>query len=151
MSPAAPTPQMIPTVEVTAPMPEKASIDETDKVTTMTPGPQEAPQDGSKHHCIIPTLGPTLDVPLTSSTSSYPIAVVPELMILAEAIHDHINRPSGCKDFLCHLCSFQHTNYNCMLTHVRKHLNITIRCPGCGQGFQNAASLHKHRKKLHQI
>ena len=139
---------MIPIVGVTTPMPEKASDVETDRGATMAPGPQEALQDGLKHCHIIPTLAPILDVPLTSSTSSYPIAMVLELVILAEAYPECINRPSGDKDYLCHLCSFQHTNYDCMLTHIRKHLNITIGCPGCGQGFQNTTSLCKHGKKV---
>ena len=38
-SPSAPPPQMIPIVGVTAPMPEKASDDETDRHATMVPGP----------------------------------------------------------------------------------------------------------------
>ena len=124
---------MIPIVGVTASMPEKASYDKTDKNKNKAPGPQEAPQYGSKCCCIIPTLVPILDVPSTSSTSSYPIAMVPELVILVEAYPEITNRPSGGKDYLCHLCSFQHTNYDCMLTHIRKHLNITIGCPGCDQ------------------
>ena len=53
--------------------------------------------------------------------------------------------------YLCCMCSFQHCNLDCILTHVRKHLDITIRCPGCGKGFQSAASLHKHGKKAYQI
>ena len=82
-SPSAPPPQTIPIVGVTSPMPEKASDNETDRAVTMAPGPHKALQDGSKHHHIIPTLAPILDVPSTSSTSSYPIAMVPELVILA--------------------------------------------------------------------
>ena len=51
----------------------------------MAPDFQEAPPDGSKHHHITPTPTPILEVPSTSSTSSYSIIVVPELVILAEA------------------------------------------------------------------
>ena len=76
-------------------MPEKASDDVTEGGETMAPGLQEALQDGSKHHCIIHTLVPILDVPSTSYTSSYPSAVVPELVILSETNPEHINRPSG--------------------------------------------------------
>ena len=38
-----------------------------------------------------------------------------------------------------------------MLTHIRKHLDLTIDCPVCGKGFQNAASLHRHGRKVHAI
>ena len=38
-----------------------------------------------------------------------------------------------------------------MLTHIRKHLDLTIGCPICGKGFQNAASIHKHDRKAHAI
>ena len=131
-------------------MPEKTSDDRADKSATMISDPQEAPQNVLKHCCIVPV--PILDVPSTSSTSSsYPIVMVPELTFPTDAYPECINRPGGGKDYLCCLCSFHHTNYDCMLTHIRKHLNITIRCPGCGQGFQNAASFCKHRKKTHQI
>ena len=110
LSPPVPPPQTIPIVGVTTPMPEEASDDETDRGATMAPDPQEALLDSSKHCHIIPTPAPILDVPLTSSTSSYPIAVVLELVILAETNPEFINRPSGGKDYLCHLCSFQHTD-----------------------------------------
>ena len=132
-SPSAPPPQTIPIVGMATPMPEKTSDDKTDKSVTMAPGPQEAPQNVLKHHCIVPTLAPTLDVPSTSSTlSSYPIAVVPELTILTDAYPKHINSPGRGKNYFCCLCSFHHTNYDCMLTHIKKHLNVTIGCPGCG-------------------
>ena len=114
----------------------------------MPPDSPKAPQDGSKHCCITPTPASLPDVPLISS---YTLVMVLELFIQDEAYPECVNRPGGGKDDLCHLCSFQHTNYDCMLTHIQKDLNITIGCPSCGQGFKNAASLCKHRKKVHQI
>ena len=38
-----------------------------------------------------------------------------------------------------------------MLTHVRRHLDITVGCPVCGHGYQNAASLWKHSRDAHNI
>ena len=122
------------------------------RYVTMALGPQESSQNVSKCCHIVPSLAPILDVPSTSSTSSsYPTAVVSELTIQTDAYPECINRSGGGKDHLCCLCSFQHANYNCMLTHIRKNLNITIGCPGCGQGSQNTTSLHNHGKKIHQI
>ena len=86
-----------------------------------------------------------------SQLASYHVVVIPELAIPADTYPEHINQPSGDKDYLCHLCPFHHTNYDCILIHIRKHLNITIRCPGCGKGFQNVASLDKHGKEAPQI
>ena len=58
----------------------------------------------------------------------------------------------ACWQGLLHqLCTFQHSNLNCILTHIRKHLNIMIRCPGYGKGYQNAASLCKHGREVHKI
>ena len=38
-----------------------------------------------------------------------------------------------------------------MLTHIRKHLDLTIGCPVCSKGFQNAAFLCKRGRKAHAI
>ena len=38
-----------------------------------------------------------------------------------------------------------------MLTHIQQHLEISIRCPMCGKGFQNAASPCKHGEKVHSL
>ena len=51
-------------------MPEKTLDDRAEKGVTMVSGHQEAPQNVSKHHHIVPTSAPILDVPSTSSTSS---------------------------------------------------------------------------------
>ena len=122
---------------------------------------QEGQEIPSKCHRISPMLISQPDVtsrplspsrPSPSDTStSFPIVVVPEVVIPEEAYPKHVNRLGGGKDYICHLCSFQHTNYDCLLTHIHKHLSITIGCPSCGHGFQNAASLHKHGRKVHQI
>ena len=39
---------------------------------------------------------------------------------------------------------FLHSNLDSILTHVRKHLDITIVCPVHGSGYQNAVNLQKH-------
>ena len=133
-------------------MAEKTGDDRADESATMVSDPQEAPQNVPKHHCIIPTPVPTPEGPSTSSTSSScPIVIVPELAIPTDACHKCINRPDGGKDYHCCLCSFHHTNYDCILTHIRKHLDVTIGCPGCGKGFQNVVSLCKHGRKIHKI
>ena len=122
---------------------------------------QDVPMSIPKHHCIIPTVVHSFDstVLSTSSTSSdlstrlvsYPVVVVPELTILAKAYPEHINRPGRGKEYLCYLCTFRHSNLDCILTHIRKHLDITIRCPVCSKGYQNAASLCKHGKDVHNV
>ena len=80
-----------------------------------------------------------------------PVVVIPELSVLAYALPVWINCPGGCKDYKCQLCALQHTNRDCMLMHIWQHLEISIGCPMCGKGFQNSASLCKHRKKVHSI
>ena len=151
-TPLAPPPSTIPIVGITTSMTEKTGDERADKNATMISDPQEAPQNVPKHCHIIPTPVPTPEGPSTSSTSSScPIVVVPELTIPMDACPEHINRTDGGKDSHCHLCSFHHTNYDCILTHNRKHLHATIGCPGCGKGFQNAAFLCKHRRKIHKI
>ena len=121
---------------------------------------QGVPVIALKCHCIIlmPVTASASPQPSTSSSSSslpsksasYPVIVIPELAILVEAYPEHVNQPSS-KDYLCRLYTFWHSNLNCILPHIRKHLDITISCPGCGKGFQNAASLHKHGKEAHRI
>ena len=108
---------------------------------------------------IFPTLVPSNEIPTTSSTSSdpsirstsCPIVVVPELAISAEVYPECINIPGGGKDYLHCLCSFRHSNLDCTLIHVRKHLDIIIGCPGCDKGYPNVASLCKHDREVHHI
>ena len=121
---------------------------------------QDVPFMTLKCHCLTPMLVTSSASPLPSSSSPsfslpsksapYPVIVIPKLAIPVEAYPECVNR-SGSKDYLCHICTFQHSNLICILTHIRNHLNITISCPGCGKGFQNAASLHKHGKETHKI
>ena len=100
----------------------------------------ETTEEAAKWQHIMPTPVPVPEALFTGSTSSYPVVVMPELAIPAEVYSEHINRPHGGKDYHCHICPFKHTNSDCMLTHIRRdHLNITMGCPECGQGFQNAA------------
>ena len=141
-STSAPPPQMIPTVGLNTPLPEKTSDEKTDRIATMAPHFQEAPPDNSKNCCITPTPASILEVPLTSSTSSYLIVIVPELVILAEANPELVNRPGGAKIISVISALFSTPT---MIVHWLTSENI------CGQGIQNAALLHKHRKKVHQI
>ena len=104
-----------------------------------------------KHHWIILVLIPTTASRSSSIPSKLPVIVVPELAVPVHALPEQINCPGGCKDYRCQLCAFQHTNKDCILTHIQQHLEILIGCPMCGKGFQNVASLHKHRKKVHSI
>ena len=106
----------------------------------------------SPKHChIIPLL---ISPPTSGSDSlppQLPVVVNPKLAVLAHALPEQINHPGGCKDYKCQLCAFQHTNRDCMLMHIQQHLEISIRCPMCGKGFQNVAFLCKHGKKVHSI
>ena len=122
---------------------------------------QDVPMSIPKCCHIVPALVHSSDFPVlaTSSTSSdpstrsasYPVVVVPELTIPAETYPEHLNRPGGGKDYLCHLCAFRYSNLDCILTHVTKHLNITIGCPVCGNEYQNVASLCKHGRDVHTV
>ena len=90
--------------------------------------------------------------PVSSSPSSkLPSIVVPVLAVLADTLPEGVNCPGGCKHYQCRLCAFQHPNKDCMLMHIWQHLEIKVSCPMCGKGFQNAASVCKHRKKAHAI
>ena len=122
---------------------------------------QDVPMSIPKCHHIIPTLVHSSDspVPSTSSTSyepstrlvSYPAVVVPKLTIPAEAYPACLNRPVTGKDDLCCLCSFRCSNLDCILTHVRKHLDIMIGYPVCGKGYQNVVSLCKHGRDVQSV
>ena len=104
-----------------------------------------------KHCHIVPTsIQPPESFPLPSGPHSpgpsdkstlYPTLIVQEPAIPTEAQPEWINQPGGGKEYQCQLCTFHLTNKDCMLTHIKKHLDITIGCPMCGKGFQNAVSL----------
>ena len=102
------------------------------------------------HHIIPLQISPPTSGP-GSLPPQLPVVVVPELAILAYVLPEWINCPGGCKDYKCQLCAFQHTNRDCMLTHIWLHLDISIRCIMCRKGFQNVTSLHKHEKKVHSV
>ena len=101
----------------------------------------------SKCQRIMPTPIPTT----SSSVQNLPSTVVPKLAVLAYTLPEWISFPGGWKDYKCQICAFQHTNRDCMLTHIWQHLEISVGCPMCGKGFQNAASLCKHGQKVHSI
>ena len=77
--------------------------------------------------------------------------VVPGLANLADAYPESINRPGRGEDYLCQLCHFSHKNLDSILTHVRRHIDITVGCPVSGKGYQNVASLQKHSSNAHNI
>ena len=87
----------------------------------------------------------------STKSVSYPVVVVPKLAIPAEAYPEHLNQPGDTKEYLCHLCTFRHSNLECILTHIMKLLDITIGCFVCGKGYQKVTSLHKHGRDVHSI
>ena len=113
-------------------------------------------------HCqiaLIPIQSPESSVPSSSSSSSnpstksapYPIIVVPKFTIPADGHPEQLNQPGGRREYWCQLCTFCHLNLDCILTHVRKHLDMTTGCPICGKRFQNAASVCKHGRDVHKV
>ena len=102
----------------------------------------------SQHCCITPTLLSSLS---STSSVSFPVVAVPKLVVPAEAYLECLNRPGGGKDYLCFLCPFRRSNLDSILTYVKKHSDITIECPICGKGYQNATSLHKHGRDVNSI
>ena len=96
-----PAPTSVPVLSVSIPAsPESMPHDES--LATVIES-QDVPMSIPKHHHIVPTLVNLSDspVPPMSSTpsdpstrlASYPVVVVPELTILAEAYPEHLNRP----------------------------------------------------------
>ena len=91
---------------------------------------------------------------LPSKSASYPVIVIPQLVIPVKAYPEQENQPGG-KDYLCHMCTFQHSNLDCILTHVRKHLDITISSLAVGRDFKmqpsctNMERRHTGLKLLH--
>ena len=142
-----PTPSTIPIEGLTSSSLSVASASSSGSELT-TSVSQEIPP---KCHGIVPTsILPPESLPLPSSppspcpfdkSTSYPTLIVPELVIPTDAQPEWINQPGGGKKYKCKLCIFQHTNKDCILTHVRKHVDITIGCPVCSKGFQNVAFL----------
>ena len=93
-----------------------------------------------------------ITLPITSSSiPNLPLIVVAKLVIPTYALPEWINHPGGHKDYEWQICVFQHMNRDCMLTHIRQHLEISVGCPMCRKGFQNVASLHKHGQKIHSV
>ena len=105
---------------------------------TPIPQPDMTPRSFSSS-CTLP-LGPSTPLPTV---------VVPELSIPSHAQLELLHCPGGGKEYQCQLCTFWHTNKDCMLMHVHQHLEITISCPMCGKSFQIATSFRKHSKKAH--
>ena len=111
------------------------------------------PKTSSEIEATSPKCSHIIPLPISPPTSGYislppqlPVVVIPELAVPAHTLPEWINHPEARKDYKCQLCAFQHTDRDCMLMHIWQHLKISIRCPMCRKGFQNAASLCKHRK-----
>ena len=140
-TPPAPALTSVPMLGVSS-LTTTASIPSDESLTTATES-QDVPKSTPKHHHITPTAVQSSDSPMPSISSassdpatksiSYQIILVPKLAIPVEAYPEHLNWPCGGKGYLCHLCTFQHSNLNCILTHIRKHPHITISCPVCGK------------------
>ena len=131
-----PGPEMLPSTEV--------AISKGRPSLSTSSDPQVIP---SKCRRIMPT-----PMPITNSSfPNFPSIIVPKLAILMYTLPEWMNHPGGCKDYKCQTCVSQHTNRDCMLTHIQQHLEISVGCPMCGKGFQNVASLCKHREKIHSV
>ena len=154
----APSPPTIPIVSVTN-LKEPVEATATPSGSKVTTPPSQKESTPSKSQCIFPMPIPTTtqrshspSCTVSSNASPpLPIIVVPELAIPPFAQPEQINWPRGCKDYKCQMCLFQHANKDCMLIHVHQHLKILNGSPMCGKGFQNAALLWKHGKKVHAI
>ena len=139
-TPPAPPPASVPVVGVTASIhipvvPQLSQCLMMMKTTLLKTKISTDSAPISKCHQITTTLS-SPSVPATSSASSisFPVLVVPKLAISAEAYPEHLSRPGGGKDYLCCLCHFRHSKLVSILTHVRKHLDVTIGCSICGRG-----------------
>ena len=135
-------PPQVPIVGVTqVPASEKLPSTEmaiSESKPSTSSGPEVTPSKCCK---IMPTPIPSK----SSSIPNLPTIIVPEIVVPTHALPEQINCPGGCKDYKCQLCVFQHMNRDCMLMHIWQHLEISVGCPMCGKGFQNVASLCKHR------
>ena len=69
----------------------------------------------------------------SSKSPSYPTLVVPDLTKPAEAQPKRPNEPGGGKEYWYQLCTSCHSNLDCILTHIKKHLDFTIGCLFCGK------------------
>ena len=144
---SAPSVPIIEVTETVETMEVKASTSKMSPLTTSA-DIEIAP---CKCHRIIAMLIPATTSRTSSSPSKLPLVVLSELSVPVHTLPEWINHPGGHKDYKCELFDFQHTNIDCMLTHIWQHLEISIGCPMCGKGFQNVASLHKHGRKIHSI
>ena len=155
MTPMVPPPSTIPIVGITKSSLSVASVSSSGTKATALVSHEISP----KCCCIVPTsVQPPESFPLPSSPPSpgpsdesalYATLIFPELAIPMEAQPEWINQPGGGMEYQCQLCAYQHTNKDCMLTHIRKHIDITIGFPMCSIGFQNVDSLCKHGKKVY--
>ena len=148
-----PHPTLVPIVGMSSPSLESAVAS-----TSVMPQPK-APMDPEDTDLEILCTDPEVSqhcqitpIPIESlSLETHPVVVIPELLILAEAYPEHLNRPGEGMDYLCHLCLFRHYNLDTVLMHIRKHLEVVVGCPVCVTGYENVASLCKHGKEVHHI
>ena len=118
--------------ETTEPMEVKASTSKMSPPTTLV-----SIEIASSKHCrIIPMPIPATTSRASSSPSKLLLVVMPKLAVLAHGLPEWINCPGGHKDYKCQLCDFQHTNKDCMLTHIQQHLEILIGRPMCTKVFK---------------
>ena len=105
----------------------------------------------AKWHKVTPTQPPTKRSAAGSDVSKLPSIAVPKLVVLTHTLAEQINHLGGCKHYKCQICVFQLTNRDCMLMHIQQHLELSVRCPMYGKGFQNVASICKNGQKVHSI
>ena len=145
-----PSPQSVPIVDMmdtVGPADAKATSSE---IPAPKPSTETEATPSKCWHIILTPIFPTTSRS-GSLPSQLPTVDFPKLVIPAYALPEQTNCPRDHKDYKCQLYAFQHTNKDCMLMHIWQHLEISIRCPMCGKGFENVASLHKHREKVHAI
>ena len=140
-------PPQVPIAGVT-PSSEKLPAPEEARASTSTTDLESSP---AKWHKIMSTPLPAKGSDTSSESSKFPSIVVPKLAVPMHALPEQINHQGDHKYYKYQICVFQHTNIDCMLMHIWKHLELSVRCLMCGKGFQNAASLCKHGQKIHVV
>ena len=137
-TPPAPIPTSVPVLGFCPTSAESMSSGES---LTLAMESQDIPMSTPKCCHITPTPVQSSDslMPFSSSTAlgpptkaaSYPVVVVSKLEIPAGAYPKHLNWHGGSKEYLRHLCTFRHSNLDCILAPSRKYRDIRIGCPVC--------------------
>ena len=149
MAPPSPT---IPIIGVTSSLPITSVSSDGNEVRASDS------QEISKHcHIVLTSIQPSDSTSLPSSppspgpsnkSTSYPILIVPELAIPAEAQPKWLNQPGGGKEYRCQLCTFPPYRPRLHVNSYQKTLRYYYRLPCLQQRVPKCiASLHKYGKK----